>query len=537
MQAKALDQWTRDLPITARRGDIVDTNGVTLVTSQTCYGVYIRAKNILEPEKVASVLSQKLDVSYEGVLKKAKNKGVSEITIKRQVEAQTIAELREFNLEGVYFAEESSRYYVYGDFLTQVLGFVSVDSVGQTGIEAQYDKYLRGIDGQLLTQADLVGKELPEREMYYVPSVDGLQVTLTIDYSIQFAVENTLNAIMYNHSPKSVKCIVMDVTNGQILALSSKPSFNLNAIPRDNITQLMEYSRNGLITDIFEPGSTFKVLTASATLEESSRGNASAFNADYIFKNNSNVRHIGGGKISCWTKHTNGKHCNQHLSQALNNSCNPIFTDIALSLGKETMYNYLQAFGYGSKTGVDFIGEQSGMLVPYSSCTEGDLARIGFGQSVAVTALQLCNATAAAINGGYLFKPYFVKKISDKDGKIVKEFYPTVINKVISSQTSQQLAVMLENVVTLGSGKQAYIKGYEVGGKTGTAQKYENGVIARGKNISSFVGFFPASSPKYLCFVMVDEPIGVSYGSVVAAPYARLIFEQIISLYNIPPKP
>ncbi len=538
LQARAFDQWTRDLPLQALRGEIYDRNGVLLVTSENSYGVYVRNKNVKDAALTAEILSSYLGVNYNTVYSKITTKGVSEVTIKRQVDAATVKVLREYNLSGVYFATESTRSYVYGDFLTQVLGFVSVDNIGQTGLEAYYNKYLTGINGYVYTQSDLIGRELYDESMFYLPAVDGLDLVLTIDYAIQAAVENIMEIAIKAHNPQNVKCIVLDVTNGQILAMASKPSYNLNDIPRDNIELLMEYSRNTLLTDVFEPGSTFKVLTAAASLEEARQGNTKAFNSSYVFRNNSNVRYVDGGKISCWTKHINGKHQNQTLADALNNSCNPIFTDIALSLGEKTMYKYLELFGYGSKTGIDYGGEQGGILVSLDSVRQGDLARIGFGQSIAVTAIQLAMATAAAVNGGILYRPYFVSEIIDgKTGITALSFSPTAINRAISAETSKELALMLEGVVKNGSGKGAYIEGYRVGGKTGTAQKYgENGAVAVGKYVSSFIGFFPANEPKYLCLFIVDEPVGASYGSVVAAPYAKMVFEQIINIYNIPPQ-
>lgn len=274
----------------------------------------------------------------------------------------------------------------------------------------------------------------------------------------------------------------------------------------------------------------------SANLEEYQKGNEKAFSLDYVFKNNSRTRLVDGTKISCWTNHANGKHSNQTLQTALNTSCNPIFTDIALSLGKATLYDYLALFGFGEKSGIDYAGEQSGILIAEQLVRNADLARIGFGQSVAVTPLQLCMATAAAVNGGELLTPHIVKRIVDsQSGTVVLENVKTVKNRAISKDTSGQIARMLQEVATNGGGKAAYVEGYEVGGKTGTAQKYENGVIAQGKYVSSFIGFFPASSPKYLVLVLVDEPQGQSYGSVVAAPSAREIISGIIASKEIPP--
>lgn len=536
LQLKASDQWLRDLPIKAYRGDIVDSNGNLLATTKTGYGVYARPQSVVDAEGAAQSLAKILGVDSGVIYEKLYQKGVSEVTIQRQISTEQAEAIRNCNLSGVYLASQGVRSYVYGDFLSQVLGFVSSDGVGQSGIEAYYDKYLQGINGSLLTETDLVGSELAEGNMYYYPSISGLTVTLTIDATIQAVVENVLQLAMYQQNPIAARCIVLDVQTGEILAMASKPSVDLNNLPRDDIETLMKYSKNTLLTDVYEPGSTFKVLTAAACLEEYKNGNSRAFSAQHIFTNSSGTRIVDGSKISCWTKHTNGKHSNQTLSDALNNSCNPIFTDIALSLGKSTMYDYLEKFGYGSVTGIDFDGEQSGLLVSESSVTNGDLARIGFGQSVAVTALQLCMATAAAVNGGLLMQPYLVKEISDPTtGKTVKRFSPTVVNRAVSKETSEIIASMLKRVVDEGGGKNAKIEGYQVGGKTGTAQKFVNGALATGKYVSSFVGFFPASAPRYLCLMIVDEPQGQSYGSIVAAPYAKLVFQGIIDYKQIDP--
>ena len=532
LQAKAVDQWTRDLPITPKRGEILDTNGNVLASSKTAYTVYVRAKGVTDPLTVAEKLSEILDLDFETVYQKASNKGVSEATLKRQVDEVSADEIRKCNFYGVYMASEPYRVYTYGNYLSQVLGYVSVDNKGQTGVEAYYDKYLKGIKGQILTQSDLVGTEITDRETIYIPGIDGLDVVLTIDSVIQSVVENVLNLIMHTHNPKSAKCIVTDVETGEILAMGITPGIDLNNLPRDDMQTLLDNGRNTLLTDIYEPGSTFKIITAAANLEEYYNGNKKAFSPSYVF-GNSNYRVINGSKISCWTSHKNGKHYNQTLSDALNNSCNPIFTDIALSLGKQTFYDYLELFGMGSVTGIDFAGEQAGLLVPESAVTDGDLARIGFGQTIAVTALQLITAVGAAVNGGLVMQPYLVKEIRSDD-MLAARFQPTVKNRAVSERTSREIALMLEDVAKNGSGKQAYIDGYRVGGKTGTAQKFENGHIAEGKYVSSFVGFFPANKPKYAAIVIVDEPVGQHYGSTVAAPYAKIIFEQIINYKNIP---
>jgi stage V sporulation protein D (sporulation-specific penicillin-binding protein) len=242
---------------------------------------------------------------------------------------------------------------------------------------------------------------------------------------------------------------------------------------------------------------------------------------------------VDGTTVKCWSNHENGKHCNQTLAEALNNSCNPCFTDMALSIGKETFYRYLSAFGFGRRTKIDFGGEAYGLLMPEKAVRNCDLARIGFGQTVAVSGIQLACAAASAVNGGYYYRPHLVKKIYADDGYVLKEMKKELQNRTISEESSRMLAMMLEGVVRDGSGKKAYIEGYRIAGKTGTAQKYENGRIAAGKYISSFLGFFPADKPKYLALVVVDEPQGQYYGSVVAAPVAKEIFQEIISLKNI----
>lgn len=536
LQQKAAEQWQRDLPVKAYRGDIVDSNGNLLATTETGYGVYARPQSVRDADLCAEKLAAILQTDSQKLKEKLLKKGVSEVTLARKISGEQANAIRECDLEGIYLASIGVRSYVFGDFLSQVLGFVSSDGIGQTGVEAYYDKYLQGLNGALLTETDLVGSELAEGNMTYLPAVSGLTVQLTIDSVIQTVVENVLQLAMYQQKPVAARCIVMDVTTGEILAMASKPSVDLNNLPRDDLEKLTKYSKNTLLTDIYEPGSTFKVLTAAACLEEYKNGNPKAFSAQHVFSNSSGTRIIDGSKISCWTRHANGKHSNQTLSDALNNSCNPIFTDIALSLGKTTMYDYLEKFGYGKATGIDFAGEQSGLLVSESAVTNGDLARIGFGQTIAVTPLQLCVATASAVNGGLRMQPYLVKEITDPTtGKVVKRFSPTVLNRTVSEETSAQVAKMLERVVKEGGGKNAYIEGYQVGGKTGTAQKFVNGALATGKYVSSFVGFFPASKPKYLCLMIVDEPQGQSYGSIVAAPYAGLVFRGIIDYKQIEP--
>ena len=534
LRYRALDQWTRELPIIAERGKITDRNGIILADNSTAYTVYARVNAVKDKEKTAAVLAEALSCSKSDVYEKLTKKKVSEVTLAKRVDKQTVERLAALSVDGVYYARDNVRQYMKADALCQVLGFTSIDNVGTTGIEKYYNGYLSGQNGELLYETDLVGIDIAGSVATYLPAEDGYNVELTIDYGIQEIVESALEKTAANYRPVSAECIVLDVENFEILALANYPSYDLNEVPRNDMALLNTLSRNKLVCDIYEPGSTFKIITSAANLEEYVQGNKKAFSPQYVFSS-SRTRSVDSTTVKCWSNHANGKHCNQTLSDALNNSCNPCFTDIAMSLGTETFYKYLTAFGFGKKTGVDYNGEAYGLLLPQTVVRGCDLARIGFGQTVAVSGLQLACATAAAINGGYYYTPHLVKRIYADDGYVVKNVEPVLKNRTISEKTSKMLAEMLEGVIKEGSGKKAYIDGYRIGGKTGTAQKYENGRIAAGKYVSSFVGFFPVDDPKYLTLVIIDEPQGAYYGSVVAAPCAGEIFQGIISLKNVLP--
>ncbi len=534
LQKKAIDQWTREIPVIAARGKITDVNGIVLAGNADTYTVFVRKRAVENTEELCRGLSEILDMDYNYVYSRINGTVSSEITIKKQVTKDKITKLLERGYQGVYYSRDNSRVYPYNDLLAPVMGFTSTDGKGQSGLELYYDKYLSGIDGEILYETDIVGVEIDGGKATYIPATDGLNLKLTIDYEIQSLCETAMEEAMEIHKAKSAEMLVLDPQTGEIRAMCVKPSFNLNDIPRDDLTSLFALGRNGLVCDIYEPGSTFKVLTAAANIEEYLKGNPHAFSPEHIFSS-ARYRYIDGQKVKCWSTHENGKHAALNLSGALNNSCNPIFVDIAMSLGKETMYDYIEAFNYGTVTGIDFGGEAQGMVLPESAVQNVDLARIAFGQTIAVTGLQLAAATAAAVNGGIYYTPRLVSEIYDGSGVIAQTFRPEQKGRVISEEASSILSSMLESVVKDGSGKQAYIEGYRVAGKTGTAQKYENGVIAAGKYVSSFVGYFPANDPQYLALVIIDEPEGQYYGSTVAAPFAKSVFERIIDIKGIPP--
>lgn len=534
LQEKALDQWTREIPVVAARGKITDRNGVIIADNDDTYTVFVRRKAVTDTDGLYSAATEILELDKDYVKSRLEKTSSSEITLKKQVPKEKIDALLKRNLDGVYYSRDNSRIYPYNELLSTVLGFTSTDGKGQSGLELYYDKYLSGTNGEILYETDIVGVEIDGGNASYIPAKNGLNLKLTVDYEVQQLCEAAADKAMKIHGAKSVKILVLDPQSGAIRAMCVKPSFNLNEIPRDDTELLNSVSRNSVVCDVYEPGSTFKILTAAANIQEYLDKNKSAYSTEHIFSS-SRYRYIDGQKIKCWSMHNNGKHSNLNLQGALNNSCNPIFVDIATSLGKETMYKYIEAFNYGSVTGIDFGGESQGMVLPVSAVQNVDLARIAFGQTIAVTALQLAAATAAAINGGKYYTPYLVSEIYDENGRVAERVYPQVKSEPIGKRASEIVSSMLEKVVSEGSGKNAYIEGYRVAGKTGTAQKYENGVIAAGKYISSFVGYFPANAPEYLALVIIDEPVGQYYGSTVAAPYAKEIFEGIIKVKNIKP--
>lgn len=524
--ARAVDQWTRELPVSPERGNIFDANGELLAGNTAAYTLYARANAVRDAEKTARALSSLLPLSYESLLTKLSDRSSSEIVLLRRAEKETVAAVEGTNLQGIYYARDNRRVYPYGALGCQVLGFSSSDGAGLTGIEKQYESYLAGTKGEILYETDLVGVEIEGTGASYIPAEDGLDVTLTLDVRIQSLAEEVMARALEEHGAKAARCVVLDPSDFSVLAMVNQPSYDLNDIPRGDAAQLNTLSRNGLISDAYEPGSTFKIVTAAANIEEYLRGNKSAYSPQTVFSS-SRTRNVEGSTIRCWSDHKNGKHANLTLAGALNNSCNPCFVDIVLALGKETFYDYLEKFRFGSATGIDFSGEAIGMLLPESTLKNSDLARIGFGQSIAVTPLQLACAAAAAVNGGYYYAPRLVKSISSEDGAVYLEFGKCLLCRTVSEETSEILSSMLEGVVKEGSGKQAYVEGLRVAGKTGTAQKYENGHIAAGKYVSSFVGYFPADDPRYLVLVIVDEPQGSYYGSTVAAPCAGEIFRGI----------
>ena len=526
LRVKAAEQWYRDLPLKAPRGKITDINGEILADNVEVYSIYVRPNAVTDAEEVAIALSSALGLSQEKLYEKIISSRVSEITVARAVDKSIAERLIARGLKGVYFTVDSKRYYPASNYLSQILGFTNIDNVGQNGIEGYYDTYLKGVDGFAYTSTDIRGRETDSTVTKYVPAIEGCEVTLSIDLNIQSFAETAVANALLDHGAKGASMIVMDCNTGGILAMASVPGFDLNEPPRDDIAMLNALSKNKMIVDVYEPGSTFKIFTTATALE-----NGAVSSSDRFFCGG--ARQVDGQRIRCWRSIGHGS---QDLSDGVKNSCNCVFMDLALRLGVDKLYDGLRSFGFGSKTNVDFYGESRGLLMNQSSVKNVDLARIGFGQAVAVTPLQLVTAVSAAVNGGILYEPYFVSRVTDYSGKTVFTREPKEVRRPISAQTSLKLREMLGKVVSEGGGSKAGVSGYSIGGKTGTAQKYEDGHIAQGKYISSFVGFAPVEKPQYVVAMIVDEPSGYAYyGSLVAAPYAGEVFKKIFDYTALAP--
>ncbi len=520
LKVRAAEQWYRDLPLMAERGTIYDTNGLVLATSTMTYSVYLRPVAVKDKAGTARTIANILGLSYETILKKAQSSTVSEWLIKMQVDKPTALQLIAANLDGVYLSQTYQRTYPLGGVGAQVLGIVSVDNYGQEGLEAYYDTTLRGMDGRIATESDLRGVKVQDGLEYYIPSVAGKSLQLNLDAGIQNIVQNVISKAYTEHNAKTVAALVYDITTGGVVASASAPYYDLNEQPRDDVIKLLTQIKNSPIINVLEPGSTFKIITLAAALEEG----VVSLDDHFVC---SGSRTIAGERIKCWK--TKG-HGTQTLAEGVNNSCNCVFMDLALRLGVERYYHYLENFGIGIKSGVDFYGEPAGILLNKDRVRDVDLARIGFGQAIAVSPIQFIATVSALVGDGVLRTPRFVNQIGDT------VLDSNVKQRIISEQTSTTLSQLLYGVVSQGSGKKAAVPGYQIGGKTGTAQKYADGHIAAGKYVSSFLGYLSIQGvPRYACYLYVDEPSnGVYYGSIVAAPYVGEIFRQIAAYKKFP---
>ena len=535
LTSRGVRQWTREGTVYARRGNILDTNGQTLVMSATAYIVSVEPGKVRDAEAFARIVSPILGLSEEKVAEKAANRGKSSVTLKRQVSRETADRLRQLKqskdaetaeaASALLFDEDVRRVYLRGAFLTQTLGLVNVDGVGQSGLEQQYETLLRGEAGRSMRSVDGKARPIYDSGNLYIEPQDGSTVRLTIDATIQEIVEKAMRECYEVNKAQAVHALAMDVYTGAVLAMCSKPDYDPNDPPRDQLDALQSLMRIRLISDSYEPGSTFKILTAAAALDSGVTAPEDGFYCSGKIK-------VDGDTIKCW----GNPHKAETMAQALQNSCNPVFVELALRMGTERFYQYLHAFGLGAKTCIDLQGEESGILIPVNSVKNVDLARIGFGQSVAVTPVQLLTAACSVINGGRLMRPYLLKEAVSPDGTVLYRTSPKVVSTPISEETSLTMRKLLEDVVAIGGAKNARIPGYRIGGKTGTAQVYKEGRIVRNVHIGSFLGFAPADDPRIALLVIVDEAdTPVDYGGTTAAPFARQILADVLPYLGYQP--
>ncbi len=533
LTARGVRQWTQEGKVSAQRGSILDSRGDPLVMSTTAYIVSANPRAVADEEAFADALAPLLKVDRDLMIRRLGNKAYASVQLKRQVPRETVDAIRALRaqddaldqlLQGLAFSEDSRRVYLNGAFLSQVLGLTNVDSVGQSGLEQLYNTALAGEDGLLLTEVDRKSRFMPGGSTTYVAPQRGDTLQLTIDNSIQAFTERAMRECIAVNNAQAVQAIVMDVNTGAILAMCMKPDYDPNDPPREDGETLARLMRITAVSDAYEPGSTFKSLTCAAALD------AGVATVNDGFTCTGSIR-VDGDTIRCW-KNSHGA---ETLAQGLQNSCNPVFVQLALRLGADRFYQYLRAFGLGTRTGIDLPGEGAGILINSRYVKSVDLARIGFGQSVAVTPLQLITAFSAVVNGGRLMKPYIVAAVLNEEGDVIQRTAAQVMAAPIRPETSQTMRELLEQVVAAGGGHNAYIEGYRVGGKTGTAQVYIDGKVSSAVHIGSFIGFAPVENPRFAVLVTVNAAdVPVDYGGTTAAPFARQIIEDTLEYLGYP---
>lgn len=501
--------WSRNLPIEADRGKIYTVDGELLAGNVTTTSLVFIPNQIKDKNLVAEEISKVLGVSKEDIEKHIYKKTMMERVHPegRRLSYEIADQINSFHFDGVYLLKESKREYTHNEMLSHVLGYVGIDNQGLSGLELQYDDILTGEYGGVQYFSDAKGNNL-DRNSVYVEPEDGLDIYLTVNYELQSSIERELDNIVTKYNPEGAWTLAMDPNTGEILGMSSRPNFNPNNY-KNYSTEVI--NRNMAIWASYEPGSTFKILTVSAAVNE---GKVDLLKDTFYDGGSVNV---DGARIKCWKA---GGHGAQTFLEVVQNSCNPGFVELGRRLGKETLFDYINKFGYGKKTGIDLNGESSGILFNLDKVGPVELATTAFGQGVSVTAIQQVAAVSAAINGGTLYKPYIVKRITEHEtGQIIKEIEPTKVREnIVTKETSEKVRMTLESVVSLGTGRNAYIDGYRVGGKTGTAQKVNNGVYMHGNYIVSFIGFMPANDPKVVVYLAIDNPKGVTqYGGTVHA--------------------
>lgn len=560
LSSAAREQQTSDNAISPARGLIYDRNMKILANNLSVETISITPKNVRQnskqtAEQIAAKLAEILELDKETVLEKI-NKQSNFEYIKKKVEKDQAdavrAYIEEYRLDGIRFAEDTKRYYPYGNFASQVIGFTGSDNTGLEGIEMVYDEQLKGVPGRIVSANKTAGLEIPDNYESYYEAQNGKSVVLTIDETIQHFTEKHLEtARVENQLEEGAAAIVMNVKTGEILAMATKPDYDLNEpfavtaaveerYPEINeeleklegseynakLTEVTQFlRRNKAVVDSYEPGSTFKIAVASMALEENVVGLNDHFFCSGAIK-------VADRTISCANRNGHGA---QTFVQGVQNSCNPVFIEVGARVGRETFMKYVKGFGFREKTGIELPGETDGIFHSAENFKEIDLATSSFGQSFNVTPLQMVTMVAAVANGGKLMKPYLVKQLVDENGNVIEDHKPQVVRQVISEETSKTMCKILESVVSEGGGKNAYLAGYRVAGKTGTSEKQPRG---NGKYVASFVGFAPADDPEIVCLVILDQPpAGATYyGGLIAAPVVKNILEESLQYLGVEPE-
>ena len=521
---KAIQNRMRDIPVESKRGIIYDRNGNELAISISADSIYVipaELKRSGQEKEVAAQLASILEMDEESIYKRITQNSSFE-WIKRQAEPEKSQKIRELDLPGIGMTEESRRYYPKGTLASHILGISGIDNTGLEGIDQYYNDLVGGTKGRIIIEHDAANRPIPEATHKYIAPIDGANLILTIDETIQYITERELDKMFKERNAKSAAAIVMDPNTGEILAMASRPDFdpnNYNDYPAAN-------RRNFAINDVYEPGSTMKITTASMALEEKVITPES-----HLFCPGQIT--VGKETIGCSGDKAHG---DQTFTKVVENSCNVGFVKVGLEVGLDTYFKYIKAFGFGQVTGIDLPGEAAGILVNPQNAKQIDLATMSMGQANAVTPVQLVTAASVVANGGNLIKPHLVKQVIDNEGQVIKNNEPQIVRRVISAETAATLAGILEGVVTDGTGKNAYIEGYRVAGKTGTAQKVApTGGYMSSEYVASFLGFAPADKPQLACIVVVDAPQGYPYyGGWVAAPPFREILKDSLRYLEVP---
>lgn len=541
----AEDQWTSSVKIQAKRGSILDRNLKELAVSANVYRVDLDLKTVREYleknsllyEDIAPKIADALEMNVEKVLKvlntkDSKGRPAGSAYLIRRVEKQKVDKVKQLKISGIIISPDTKRYYPNNAYLAHVLGSTDIDGKGLTGIELMYDSELTGEDGVRIVELDAKSRDLPYSISEYIDPTDGKNVVLTIDEKIQFFAEKVASQALIDNKAKAVSVIVMNPENGEILAMVNKPDFNPNTV-RDEVAtydELQKLWRNRAVNDIYEPGSIFKIITSMAAIEEGLVREQDIFQC-------SGHKEVGGRVIHCWKRTGHGA---QNFAEILQNSCNVGFMELGEKIGAETLNKYIEKFGFGQKTGVDLSGEAKGIIKKTENISIVDLATISFGQTNTTTPIQFLAAVNAVANDGVWIKPHLLKEVSHYDNEfnyvVDKKFDDYSERRVVSEKNSAIMRELLEKVISEGSGGRAFIEGYEIAGKTGTAQKVdtETGTYGAGKYISSFVGFAPARDPKVSIFISIDEPsAGEYYAGVITTPVARQLFSDLFNYLSI----